>query len=141
MKTELILINECQLGLPTALHRVEVLLDKIAQGRSVHDEVERSARLLLEILREDTSATTVRADLNSAQDRLIDLEAGLSSWRDFLMRLTRQYQSLEKGIEEIRTQLQSVQDDLVPERHLPAAAQPAALFLLTLRVNSSNKTN
>lgn len=122
--------------MPTALHRVDVMLDKIAQGRSVHGEVERSAKILLNILKEDASATTVRADLNSAQDRLIDLEAGLSSWRDFLMRLTRLYQSLEKGIEDIRMQLQSVQADLVCDSNLPVAAEPAAHFLLTLRVNS-----
>lgn len=111
-----------------------MLLDKLAQGRSVHGEVERSARLLLDILKEDSSATTVRADLNSAHDRLIDLEAGLSSWRDFLVRLTRLYLSLEKGVEDIRTQLQSVQSDLVCDSDLPAAAEPAALLLLTLRV-------
>ena len=136
-KLMMLLLDQVQEhSLPIALHRVEVLLDKIAQGRTIHNEVERSARLLLDILKEDASATTVRADLNSANDRLIDLEAGLSSWRDFLMRVSRLYHSLEKGIEGIRSQLQSVQGDLVADSELPVAAEPAGLLLLTYRVNS-----
>lgn len=122
-------------GLPTALHRVEVLLDKIGQGQRIQAELDRAARQLLEKLGDEESASTVRADLKSAAARLTDLEAGLCTWRDFLQRVARLYQNLEKGVEGIRQQLQSVQTDLVADNELPTSPEAAAELLQHYRVN------
>lgn len=122
-------------GLPTALHRVEVLLDKLGQGQRVQGDVERCARQLLETLGgEDESASAVRADIKSAAARLTDLDAGLSTWRDFLQRVARLYQNLEKGVEAIRLKLHTVQQDLVADNELPAAPAEAADLLQCYRV-------
>ena len=125
-------------GLPTALHRVEVLLDKIGQGQRVQSELDRTARQLLEKLGDEESASTVRADLKSAAARLTDLEAGLCTWRDFLQRVARLYQNLEKGVESIRDQLQAVQSDMVSDNELPTSPEAAGQLLQHYRVRMSS---
>lgn len=122
-------------GLPTALHRVEVLLDKLGQGQRLHGDVERCARQLLEKLGDEESAATVRGDVKSAAARLTDLDAGLSTWRDFLQRVARLYHNLEKGVESIRAQLHAVQQDLVAENELPSSPQEVAQLLQSYRVS------
>ena len=121
-------------ALPMASHRVEVLLDKISRGHAIHDEVEKASRLLLDKLGADSSAVTVRADLKQAAARLTDLEAGLCSWRDFLKRVARLFDSLGRGMEAIRKQLQTVQADLVSDNQLPKSTESAMQLLQTYRV-------
>ena len=127
-------------SLPVSLHRVELLLDKLGQGIVIREEAERAAQQLLDKLGVEESSFTVRADMKSAVDRLTDLEAGLSSWRDFLCRVSRLYDNLESGIKAIRGQLQSVQSDLVSDAEIPTDLQSAANLLQTYRVSllSSN---
>lgn len=114
---------------------MEVLLDKIGQGQRVQADCDRAARQLLDKLGPEESASAVRADLKSTAARLTDLEAGLCTWRDFLHRVSRLYLSLEKGVEAIRLQLQSVQGDLVTESELPTSSQAAAELLQCYRVS------
>ena len=121
-------------GLPTALHQVEVLLDKIGQGQKVQSELDRVARQLLKKLGDKESASTVRADLKTAAVRLTNLEAGLCTWHDFLQRVARLYQNLEKGVESIRNQLQAVQDDIMSDNELPTSSEAADQLLLQYRV-------
>ena len=121
-------------SLPTATHRVDVMLDKLGQGEALQAEVERYAAQLLERLGAEDSAITVRADLKSASGRLRDLEAWLCTWRDFLQRVSRLYHSLDRGIEAIRMQLQSVQNDLVTDQ-VPTSYEEAAQLLQTYRVS------
>ena len=123
-------------GLQTALHRVEVLLDKIGQGQRVQSELDRAARQLLEKLGQEESAATVRADLHSSSARLNDLEAGLRTWRDFLERVARLYQNMERGVDAIRQQLQTIQTDLVADSELPVEAEAVAQLLQCYRVRN-----
>jgi hypothetical protein len=49
--------------------------------------------------------------------------------------VARLYQNLEKGVEGIRQQLQSVQTDLVADNELPTSPEAAAELLQHYRVN------
>lgn len=110
------------------------MLDKLGQGQRLQSELDRAARPLLEKLDSEGGTSTVRADLKSAAARLTDLEAGLCTWRDFLQRVSRLYFNLEKGVDSIRLQLQSVQGDLVAENELPTSPQAASELLQLYRV-------
>ncbi len=114
-----------------------MLLDKLGQGQRLQSELDRAARHLLEKLENEGGTSTVRVDLKSAAARLTDLEAGLCTWRDFLQRVSRLYLNLEKGVDSIRLQLQSVQGDLVAENELPTSPQAASELLQLYRVRKS----
>ena len=122
-------------SLPTALRRVDVLLDKLGQGQALQLQVEKAAGRLLDVVGAEESGATIRADVKSAAKRLVDLEAWLCTWRDFLRRVSRLYDSLERGNEDARDQLKSVQNDLLSDKELPAAYEAAAALLQTYRVS------
>ena len=80
----------------------------------------------------------MRADLKTAAVRLTNLEAGLCTWHDFLQRVARLYQNLEKGVESIRNQLQAVQDDIMSDNELPTSSEAADQLLQQYRVRVSS---
>ena len=122
-------------SLPTSTHRVEVLLDNVPHGQALLVDLEKRANKLVEELGAESGAEMIRADVASAKRRLVNLESWLCTWRDFLQRLARQYHNFNRGIEAIRVQLQTIQNDLVPDHKVPTDYQAAAQLLQKYRVS------
>lgn len=92
---------------PKVLGKIKALLDRMPAGEAQAEQLKEQQAQLLEFC-DETLATSIRMEHAASTQRLSNLQAGLETWRDFLLRILSLHTTLEQQAAQIQGRLNEI---------------------------------
>lgn len=92
---------------PKTLNKIQVLLDKMPIGEAQAEDLREQQAQLLEFC-DEALATSIRMEHAASTQRISNLQAGLETWRDFLLRILSLHSSFDQQTTQIQGRLNEI---------------------------------
>lgn len=95
--------------IPKLISRIEGLLEKVPKGYEQYDNLQLQQNRLIQFC-DDALATSIRIEHVAIKQRIANLEAGLQTWREFLVRIQNLIKSHEERANKIQASFDNIQE-------------------------------
>ncbi|KRT78410.1 hypothetical protein AMK59_8618, partial [Oryctes borbonicus] len=102
--------------LPKVLMRIQTLLNRVPNGENNLKRLEGQQKQLLEFC-DDALATSIRMEYAAIAQRASNLQAGLDTWKQYLLRIEELHKDYESKVGNLQTYYDEVQNTINSTSH------------------------